>query len=87
MRDQRGAARPTGRRLHRSRGMTMDKRASLIQALQTEMKRAALGTYPACIDSFARLWDYEFGSFDQLPPEIERLVAHRAAELGWMDDV
>ncbi|ADU95348.1 hypothetical protein GYMC52_2983 [Geobacillus sp. Y412MC52] len=67
--------------------MTMDKRASLIQALQTEMKRAALGTYPACIDSFARLWDYEFGSFDQLPPEIERLVAHRAAELGWMDDV
>ncbi|MED5077854.1 hypothetical protein P9851_11745 [Geobacillus stearothermophilus] len=26
----------------------MDKRASLIQALQTEMKRAALGTYPAC---------------------------------------
>ncbi|MEW5323445.1 hypothetical protein V2J23_15290 [Geobacillus thermoleovorans] len=64
----------------------MDKRASLIQALQTEMKRAALGTYPACIDSFARLWDYEFGSFDQLPPEIERLLANRAAELGLMDD-
>ncbi|NNU85231.1 hypothetical protein ETC05_15865 [Geobacillus sp. BMUD] len=65
----------------------MDKRASLIQALQNEVKRAAFGAHPACIDSFVRLWDYEFGSFDHLPPDIERLIAGRAAELGWMDDV
>lgn len=66
--------------------MTVDKRASLIQAFQKEMKRAALGTYPACIDSFARLWDYEFGSFETLPPDLKRLVAYRAAEIGWTDD-
>lgn len=64
----------------------MDKRASLIKAFKEEIKRAHPASYPVCIDSFTNLWQYEFGSFEQLPPDIERLVAYRAAELGLMDD-
>jgi len=41
---------------------------------------------PRCIDSFANLWEYEFGSFEPLPPDLKRLVAYRAAEIGWTDD-
>ncbi|MBB6282727.1 hypothetical protein [Geobacillus subterraneus] len=64
----------------------MDKRASLINAFKEEMKRRHPATYPVCIDSFTNLWQYEFGSLEQLPPDIERLVAYRAAELGLADD-
>ncbi|OQP06437.1 hypothetical protein B1690_07965 [Geobacillus sp. 46C-IIa] len=64
----------------------MDKRASLINAFKEEMKRRHPAAYPVCIDSFTNLWQYEFGSLEQLPPDIERLVAYRAAELGLADD-
>lgn len=66
--------------------MTVDKRASLIQAFQKELKRTRPMASPRCIDSFANLWEYEFGSFETLPPDLKRLVAYRAAEIGWTDD-
>ncbi|ABO68114.1 hypothetical protein B1691_05215 [Geobacillus sp. 47C-IIb] len=64
----------------------MDKRASLIKAFKREMKRSHPEAYPICIDSFTNLWQYEFGSLEQLPPDIKRLVAYRAVELGLEDD-
>ncbi|MGZ0086823.1 hypothetical protein ACWNXI_14895 [Caldibacillus thermoamylovorans] len=64
----------------------MNKRLSLIQAFRSEMKRAARGTALLHINSFTNLWEYEIGSFAGLPPDIERLVADRAAELGLMDE-
>ncbi|EZP76573.1 hypothetical protein H839_14889 [Parageobacillus genomosp. 1] len=64
----------------------MAKRDSLIKAFKEEVKRTNPMTFPICVDSFTNLWQYEFGSLDNLPPEVEKLIAYRALELGLMDE-
>jgi hypothetical protein len=62
------------------------KKDSLIKALKEEVKRSNPMTFPICVDSFTNLWKYEFGSLDDLPPEVEKLISYRIIELGLMDD-
>lgn len=64
----------------------MRKKESLIKAFKEEVKRTNPMTFPICVDSFTNLWQYEFGALDGLPPEVEKLIAYRAIELGLMDD-
>lgn len=63
----------------------MNKKDSLIRSFQQEVKRTNQLTFPICVDSFANLWQYEFGTLDGLPKEIEQLIAHRAIELELME--
>jgi hypothetical protein len=63
----------------------MVKKDSLIKAFKEEVKRANQMTFPICVDSFTNLWQYEFGTLDDLPKEIEDLIAYRAIELGLME--
>ncbi|QSB49709.1 hypothetical protein [Parageobacillus toebii] len=62
------------------------KKDSLIKALKEEVKRSNPITFPIYVDSFTNLWQYEFGSLDDLPPEVEKLISYRIMELGLMDD-
>ena len=64
----------------------MRKKEGLIKAFKEEVKRTNPMTFPICVDSFTNLWQYEFGALDDLPPEVEKLIAYRAVELGLMDD-
>jgi hypothetical protein len=63
----------------------MVKKDSLIKAFKKEVRRANQMTFPIYVDSFTNLWQYEFGTLDDLPKEIEDLIAHRAIELGLME--
>lgn len=63
----------------------MNKKESLIRSFQQEMKRANQQTFPAYVDSFTNLWQYEFGTLDGLPKDIEQFVASRALELELME--
>lgn len=62
------------------------KYESLIQALQSELKQSTEDTYPIYINSFANLLDYEFGSLDELPIELDNFASNRIIELGIFDD-
>lgn len=59
---------------------------SLIKALEIELKQSNEHTYPNYIDSFVNLWEYEFGSCDNLPHELDNMVKNRMFELGMFDD-
>jgi len=61
------------------------KKDALIRAFKEEVRHSNQMTFPICVDSFANLWQYEFGSLDDLPRDIEDLIAHRAIELGLME--
>lgn len=63
----------------------MNKKDSLIRSFQQEMKRANQRTFPIYVESFTNLWQYEFGTLDGLPKEVEQLIAHRAMELELME--
>jgi hypothetical protein len=63
----------------------MVKKDSLIKAFKEEVRRSNQMTFPICVDSFTNLWQYEFGTLDDLPKEVEDLVAYRAIELGLME--
>jgi hypothetical protein len=63
----------------------MLKKDSLIKAFKEEARRSNQMTFPICVDSFTNLWQYEFGTLDDLPKEVEDLIAHRAIELGLME--
>ncbi|MFC3884723.1 hypothetical protein ACFOU2_15070 [Bacillus songklensis] len=60
-------------------------RDSLINSFKNEVKTSNQMTFPICVDSFTNLWQYEFGSLDGLPAEIDDIIAHRAVELGLME--
>ncbi|MGM7682216.1 hypothetical protein ACSVDA_08630 [Cytobacillus sp. Hm23] len=64
--------------------MVMNKE-SLIKAFKEEAKYANQLTFPSCVDSFANIWEHEFGSLDGLPSDVDDLIAHRAVELGLME--
>jgi hypothetical protein len=63
----------------------MVKKDSLIKAFKEEVRRSNQMTFPICVDSFTNLWQYEFGTLDGLPKEVENLIAYRAIELGLME--
>ncbi|MBA2871854.1 hypothetical protein HNQ85_002129 [Anoxybacillus calidus] len=63
----------------------MVKKDSIIKAFKEEVRRSNQMTFPICVDSFTNLWQYEFGTLDDLPKEVEDLVAYRAIELGLME--
>ncbi|MDQ0245992.1 hypothetical protein J2S09_003570 [Bacillus fengqiuensis] len=60
-------------------------RDSLINSFKSEVKKSDQLTFPICVDSFTNLWQYEFGSLDDLPSEIDDIIAYRAIELGLME--
>lgn len=63
----------------------MNKKESLIRSFQQEVKRANQQTFLMYVDSFTNLWQYEFGTLDGLPKDIEQLIANRALELELME--
>jgi hypothetical protein len=63
----------------------MVKKDSLIKAFKEEVRRSNQMTFSICVDSFTNLWQYEFGTLDGLPKEVEDLIAYRAIELGLME--
>jgi hypothetical protein len=65
--------------------MILFNKDSLIRAFKEEIKHANQMTFPIAVDSFTNLWQYEFGSLDDLPSDIDPLIAHRAIELGLME--
>ncbi|OCA81916.1 hypothetical protein F7984_15725 [Pradoshia sp. D12] len=43
-------------------------------------------TFPICVDSFTNYWSTEFGSLDELPKEVDQLIAKRGLELGLLEE-
>ena len=58
---------------------------SLIESFRQDVKNSNADSFPMFVDSFTNLWDYEFGSLDDLPQDVDDLVADRAIEYGLMD--
>ena len=63
----------------------MVNRDSLVRAFKEEVSGANQESFPIYVDSFTNLWQYEFGSLDDLPSDIDDLVAQRAIDLGLID--
>lgn len=60
-------------------------REDLIDAFRKDVKNSSADSFPMFVDSFTNIWDYEFGSLDDLPHDVEQLVASRAVEYGLME--
>ncbi|MCM3164606.1 MULTISPECIES: hypothetical protein [Metabacillus] len=58
---------------------------SLIESFRQDVKNSNADSFPMFVDSFTNLWDYEFGSLDDLPQDVDDLVADRAIEYGLME--
>ncbi|WP_233499238.1 hypothetical protein [Bacillus weihaiensis] len=58
---------------------------SLLESFRKEVNSKNAESFPAFVDSFTNLWDYEFGSLDNLPHDVDQLVADRAVEYGLME--
>ncbi|TYR82051.1 hypothetical protein FZC66_00160 [Priestia megaterium] len=58
------------------------KRDQLIQFFKQEAIKANEQTFPIYVQSFAYLWQYECGTLENIPAEINRLITTRALELG-----
>jgi len=63
----------------------MINKDSLINAFKEEVQGSDYISFPIYVDSFANLWQYEFGSLDDLPHDVDDMIAHRAIELGLID--
>ncbi|WP_226670274.1 hypothetical protein [Metabacillus litoralis] len=60
-------------------------REDLIEAFRNDVKNSSADSFPMFVDSFTNIWDYEFGSLDDLPHDVDQLVANRAVEYGLME--
>ncbi|MGM0875022.1 MAG: hypothetical protein ACQEWV_09495 [Bacillota bacterium] len=58
---------------------------SLIDSFRNDVKNSSADSFPMYVNSFTNLWDYEFGSLEDLPHDIDNLVADRAIEYGLME--
>ncbi len=58
---------------------------SLIESFRHDVKYSNADSFNMFVDSFTNLWDYEFGSLDDLPEDVDELVADRAIEYGLME--
>lgn len=63
----------------------MINKDSLINALKQEVQGADMTTFPMCVDSFTNLWQYEYGSLDDLPQDVDDIIGNRAVELGLIE--
>jgi hypothetical protein len=63
----------------------MSTKESLLSAFKDEIQSTNSMTFPICVDSFTNLWEYEFGSLEDLPRDVDHIIANRALELGLMD--
>jgi hypothetical protein len=58
---------------------------SLIDSFRNDVKNSSADSFPMYVNSFTNLWDYEFGSLEDLPHDVDNLVADRAIEYGLME--
>jgi len=58
---------------------------SLIESFRHDVKNSNAESFPMFVDSFTNLWDYEFGSLEDLPQDVNDLIADRAIEFGLME--
>ncbi|WP_078544380.1 hypothetical protein [Litchfieldia alkalitelluris] len=63
----------------------MINKDSLINALKQEVQGADQTAFPMCVDSFTNLWQYEYGSLDDVPQDVDDIIANRAIELGLIE--
>ncbi|AQX53411.1 hypothetical protein LZP85_17170 [Priestia flexa] len=54
----------------------------LVHFFKAEAVKANKQTFPIYVQSFAHLWQYECGTLETIPPEIDLLITTRAIELG-----
>ena len=62
----------------------MEKEELIIQ-FSEEIDDSNTVTFPIVVDSFTNYWNYEFGSLDDLPKEIDRIIAEKAIKLGLLE--
>lgn len=55
---------------------------NLLHEFAEELAGTNVVTFPIVVDSFTNYWNYEFGSLHNLPADIDRLIGHKASELG-----
>lgn len=60
-------------------------RDNLLHEFARELAGTNAVTFPIVVDSFSNYWNYEFGSLQNLPQDIDRIIAYRASELGLME--
>ncbi|MCA1032487.1 hypothetical protein LCL95_15735 [Bacillus timonensis] len=58
---------------------------SLINSFMKEVQHSNEESFPIYVDSFTNIWEYEYGSLDDIPSTVDDLIAHRAVELGLID--
>ncbi|MGG3887725.1 hypothetical protein [Metabacillus fastidiosus] len=58
---------------------------SLLHSFRQDVKDCCENKFPLYVDSFANLWEYEFGSLDDVPNDVNDLIANRAIEYGLME--
>ncbi|OAS88678.1 MULTISPECIES: hypothetical protein [Metabacillus] len=58
---------------------------SLLNSFRSDVKNSSADSFPMYVNSFTNLWDYEFGSLDDLPHDVDGLVADSAIEYGLME--
>lgn len=57
----------------------------LIFQFSEEIDDSNTVTFPIVVDSFTNYWNYEFGSLDDLPKEIDQIIAEKAIKLGLLE--
>jgi len=62
----------------------MEKEELIIQ-FSEEIDDSNTVTFPIVVDSFTNYWNYEFGSLDDLPKEIDQIIAEKAIKLGLLE--
>lgn len=58
----------------------------ILHDFQKDLQDTNTLTFPICVDSFTNYWSTEFGSLDELPKEVDHLIAKRGLELGLLED-
>lgn len=57
-----------------------------IKAFRDNLQDTTPLTFPICVDTFTNYWNHEFGSFNELPKEIDEMIAKRGFDLGLLED-
>jgi hypothetical protein len=58
----------------------------ILHGFQKDLQNSSALTFPICVDSFTNYWSTEFGSLDELPKEVDHLIAKRGMELGLLEE-
>ena len=57
----------------------------LVKKFSEDIRESNQVTFPIAVDAFTNLWNYEFGSLDNLPEDADVLIAFKARELGLLE--